>query len=220
MLISLHLPKTAGSSFLFALEEYYSDRILRDYADFPINTPIFKRNTHALKMFALNGVKMPKNIECIHGHFLPLKYLLCRNVKFITWVRDPIERLGSHYYYWLRNYDPSNAPALHKRVIEEQWSLERFCLSDELKNFYGQFLWGFPIKRFDFIVITEYFESELELFSNKFMGTELQVHKKNINNNRDSSSYFENNELRKKIASHHSKDVSFYEYALNMRLTR
>jgi hypothetical protein len=190
MLISLHLPKTAGSSFLAALREHYSDSILKDYADLPINTLILKRNMHALKMLVFNGVNPPRNIECIHGHFLPLKYLLCRNAKFITWVRDPIERLGSHYYYWLRNYDPSNAPSLHKRVIEEKWSLERFSLGNELKNFYSQFLWGFPIKRFDFIGITEYFESEMAFFSNEFIGTELRVHKKNLNENKDSFSYF------------------------------
>ncbi len=220
MLISLHLPKTAGSSFLVSLNEYYNQGVLCDYADFPINTPIFKRNMHALIKCTLNGITPPKNSECIHGHFLPLKYLYCRNVKFITWMRDPVERLASHYYYWLRNYDPKNTPLLHKRVIEEQWSLERFCLGRELRNFYSQFLWGFPVKRFDFIGITEYFESEMDYFSNEVIGSALQIHKKNTSTTKDKSSYFEDNDLRKRIEQYHSKDVSLYKQALNMRLTR
>ena len=218
MLVSLHLPKTAGSSFLLALEEVFSDKIVRDFGDIPINTPALKRNAHALKMLAINSAMQCRNIECVHGHFLPLKYLFCRDAKFVTWLRDPIERLGSHYYYWARNYDPSSAPALHKRVIEEQWSLERFCLSAEMQNFYCKFLWGFPVSRFDFIGITEYFELDMSYFSRIFMGVELRAHQINTNNEKARPSYFEDLELRKKIEEHHSKDVSLYNYALDLRL--
>ena len=220
MLISLHLPKTAGASFLCSLNEYYNQGVLRDFADIPINTPIYKRNMHALKMCIINGITPPKNTDCIHGHYLPLKYLYCRDVKFVTWMRDPIERLASHYYYWLRTYDPKNAPRLHKRVVEEQWSLERFCLGPELRNLYSQFLWGFPVKRFDFIGITEYFESDMNYFSSEFIGSALQVHKMNTNTTKDKSSYFEDNDLRKRVEQYHSKDISLYKQALKTRLTR
>jgi hypothetical protein len=219
MLVSLHLPKTAGASFLAALEECFPDSIYRDYADFPINTPVLKRKIHALKMCAINGVKPYENIECIHGHFLPLKYRFYRDAKFITWVRDPIERLGSHYHHWLRNYNPSRAGALHKKVIEEQWSLERFCLSDEMKNMYSQFLWGFSVSQFDFIGITEYFESEMDYLSNEIIGFPLRLHRKNVNNDKARASYFEDDEVRKKIEQHHDKDVSLYKHALDLRLS-
>jgi hypothetical protein len=159
MLISLHLPKTAGASFYGALHSHYGNNILRDYDDFPINTPAPVRNKSALKKCILNGITAHKNVKCIHGHFLPLKNLLCRNAKFITWIRDPIERLASHYFYWLREYDHENAPPLQKKIVEENWSLARFCLSPELRNTYNQFLWGFPVSRFDFIGITEYYQT-------------------------------------------------------------
>ena len=38
---------------------------------------------------------------CIHGHFLPLSYRhLARraDVRFVTWLREPIDRLLSHYH--------------------------------------------------------------------------------------------------------------------------
>ena len=155
MLISLHLPKTAGSSFVASLEQYYGDRILRDYTDLPINTPVLRRNRRALVNSVLTCFRDYDNIDCIHGHFLPLKYflygILNKDVQFVTWVRDPVERLASHYYFWVRSYHPDKAPLLHKRVVEEKWSFERFCLSEELRNFYCQFLWGFPLARFSFI---------------------------------------------------------------------
>src|SRR5690606_39025041 len=94
------------------------------------------------------------NVKCIHGHFMPYKYhSLLKNKKniFVTWLRDPIERLGSHYYFWLRTYDSKNSPPLHKKVVEENWSFEAFCFSKEMQNVYEQFFWKFPIDNFNFI---------------------------------------------------------------------
>jgi len=221
MLISLHLPKTAGSSFLMSLEQHYGERLSRDYADKPINTPMLRRNSGALVNCILNGLRRDEGLECIHGHFLPLKYLFYstrQDVRFVTWLRDPVERLASHYFFWVRNYDPVNSPPLHKRMIMEKWSLERFCLGPELQNFYCQFFWGFPLSRFDFIGITEYYETEFDFFSRVFLGYSLQPAKENINPNKGKTSYFDDEDLINKIKKHHSKDILLYEKALNIRL--
>jgi len=224
-LVSLHLPKTAGESFYASLDEYYKGRVLRDYADLPINTPPLQRNTTALIKCVFNNFQDYRKYDCVHGHFLPVKYLLyshiAKNVKFITWMRDPIERLASHYYFWIRSYNSKNAHPLRKRVVEEKWSLERFCLSTELRNFYSQFLWAFPLKRFDFIGITEYYETEIEYFSKEFLGHSLNVHRKNINPRKETTSYFaENLPLKEEIINYHSQDVKLYNWALNLRLTQ
>ncbi len=112
MLISVHLPKTAGSSFLAALDGHFGPGLLRDYADLPINTPVTARNASAVKACLRNLLRCPAEVRCVHGHFLPLKYLFCcrRNVKFVTWLRDPLERVASHYFFWPRSYDPQNSP--------------------------------------------------------------------------------------------------------------
>ena len=147
-----------NTSFYKSLEQQFGDYLLKDYSDLPINTPVFKRKMTALHNCILNGVRSHNAVECIHGHFLPLKYLLLgskKKVKFITWMRDPVERLASHYHFWKRSDDSDNAPALHRRIIEEGWSFERFCFSNELRNLYSQFLWGFPFNRFDFVGITK-----------------------------------------------------------------
>jgi hypothetical protein len=48
-IISVHIPKTAGSSFKKILEAYFEDKILFDYEDTPINTPPFFGNTRHSK---------------------------------------------------------------------------------------------------------------------------------------------------------------------------
>ena len=219
MLISLHLPKTAGSSFRASLEEYYHGDVRRDYADLPINTPKIKRNIAALKHSAFPGGV--SRVSCIHGHFLPLKYFFLKDAKFITWMRDPVERLASHYYYWQRHYDPKNCPPLHRQMMEEAWSLEDFCLNHKLRNFYSQFLWGFPIRKFDFIGITEHYESDIEYFSRQFMGAALPVYAINTNETKKTSAYFADMpQLRQDVERYHRKDIALYNKALDMRANR
>jgi hypothetical protein len=72
-----------------------------------------------------------------------------------TWLRDPIERLTSHYYYWVRDYNPKTAGKLRRRMVEENWTLEQFCFSKKIRIIHTTFFWGFPISRFDLVGITE-----------------------------------------------------------------
>lgn len=221
MLVSLHMPKTAGESFFNSLKDYYGDQVQRDYEDKPINTPVLRRNSNALKMCVLNALKSYEEADCIHGHFLPLKYMLCKNAVFVTWMRDPVERLASHYFFWKRTHAPEITFPLRKKVIEENWSLEKFCLSPEFRNFYSQFLWGFPIGRFSFIGITEDYDNELAFFYKHFFKNDsFQVYKKKRNLEKEKGSYFEDKEFRARVERYHSKDVALYRKALEMKERR
>ena len=172
-IISVHIPKTAGSSFKKILEAYFEDKILFDYEDAPINTPPFFRKYKALKDSFLTPKRLHGNARCIHGHFMPYKYSrLDRNkTLFVTWLRNPLERMISHYKYWIRTYTPQS-PRLHRKIVEEKWSLEDFCFSPATRNFYAQFLWSFPLELFDFIGITESFDEDLQVFGQKFLSKE------------------------------------------------
>lgn len=222
MLISVHLPKTAGSSFLSAIEQHYGDRLVQDYGDRPINKSTFRRNFDAVQGCLLNMGSRPRfrHIDCIHGHFMPFKYLLLKASKkkqFVVWMRDPVERLASHYLYWVRNYNPIDAGNLHRRVVEEKWSLERFCLGPEMKNVYSKFFWGFPLARFDFVGITEFYDSEIEYFSQHLVGAELQSIRVNVNPNPVPNSYIDDTDFRLRVQVHHQADVMLYEQALALR---
>jgi hypothetical protein len=221
MIVSLHFPKTAGTSFARSLEEHFGGAFLRDYADLPINAPALERNRHAVQACLENERKDFSNVECIHGHFLPLKYLLLgvrREVKFITWMREPVERLASHYGYWLNSYNPSTAPSLHRRVVEEKWSLERFCLGPELQNFYGQFLWGFSLERFDFVGIVEHYEEDFAYCAETFLGRRLPVYQENVGRKgSEQAVHVRDEEFRRAVEAHHRHDVELYQRALAVR---
>jgi hypothetical protein len=222
MLISVHLPKTAGSSFLRGLEQHFGERLVQDYGDRPINKGTVKRNFDAVQSCVLNTGSRSRfrNIDCIHGHFMPLKYryLSTPTPKLsVVWVRDPVERLASHYQYWVERYHPIDSGKLHRRVVEEKWSLERFCLGPEMKNVYSKFFWGFSLRRFDFVGITEFYDSEIERFSQQILNAPLDKVWVNANPNRFGQRYIDDLDFRRKIQAHHSADVALYKEALSIR---
>lgn len=227
MLVSIHMPKTAGTSFRATLEDHFGDRFRHDYQDYPLAHPPQARRQQARDW---GEAALPGNfagVDCVHGHFLPLKYLKLAErlpCTFVTWLREPVARLVSHYHYWLRAYDgesPLVSP-LHRRVVEEGWTLQQFCLAPELRDVYSQFLWGFPLDRLDFVGITEFFPEDLRYFSREILGNKVRSHTLN-RRPRDAGPVSEAKigELdRPRIEQYHARDVALYRLALERRTAR
>lgn len=219
MLVSVHLPKTAGMSFRAALEDHFGDRFLPDYGDRPMNTTALRRNSYASKEAVRIRLAKRPDADCVHGHFMPLKYRFLRDTQFVAWLRDPVERLGSQYHYWRRSYNPQTPSVMQRRMVEEDWSLERLCLGPEFRNFYQRYFWGFPLKRFAYLGITEFFDEDIQEFSQRFLGAPQQAPQ--VNRNPEApKTYFEDPDLRRRIESYHAVDFGIYRQALQMRAAR
>ncbi|MBN1224487.1 MAG: sulfotransferase family 2 domain-containing protein [Candidatus Aminicenantes bacterium] len=89
-LISLHIPKCAGQSFMRILRMWFKDNFRPHYLQ-------------------LRGVPPPRHdLEpgiCIHGHFNRAKGIGVPDYypavsQFITVLRDPLEAAVSNYFYW------------------------------------------------------------------------------------------------------------------------
>lgn len=227
MIISLHTPKAAGSSFQRLLRKHYFIWLVNDYADLPINKTIDERHAEVLAFRESFGSMKKafykfRGVQCIHGHFLPYKYLdvFKGDVQYITWLRDPLERLASHYHFWMRDYDPRFSAKFHTKVFLENWSFEKFCFSEEMQNVYDQFLWNFPVERFDFIGITEHFNEDVDYFRSHFLNnTKHQAVMINTNAAKKEP-YFTDKGLLKELREFHAKDYAIYEYALAQREKR
>lgn len=221
MIISVHIPKTAGTSFGLALKDKFGERLKPKYGDRLFNMPVFERNKSALLAAIDNSEAIYENVDCIHGHFLPVQFLLLNELEpltFITWMRNPVERLISDYYHTLRNFD-EHSPPMQQRIVHEKWSLEKYCLSEVFRNVYSQFFWGFPLEIFDFIGITDYYSSDLMYFGRKFLGTELKLYHENTNNT-NKGNYPLDKSLKREIESFHSRDMALYQKALQIRTER
>jgi len=220
MLIFVHLPKTAGRSFGNALAEHFDGQTLREHDRL---FPWHRCAARTAMQNAQNRLRGFSELECIQGHFMPLKYRFLHlnpKVRFVTWISDPVERLVSHYHFWQRIYDPSAQVGLLRDVIENNWFLERFCLSEPFRNFYSQYLWKFPLQFFDFFGITEHYEMDLEWFSDAVLQAPLSVRRDNFNEQRSGERYSLDKVFRADVARYHAKDMNIYQQALEMRSAR
>ncbi|MGB3513307.1 MAG: sulfotransferase family 2 domain-containing protein, partial [Microcoleaceae cyanobacterium] len=117
-IISVHVPKTAGTTFRDVLEQVYG--VAGICVDNQLQYPTIK-----------------PQFRVIHGHFPMIKYEgKFPQAKRIIWLRNPVERLISQYFYWknlpLEN-NPFNDPH-HKLVIEQNLSIVEFAEMPEMRN--------------------------------------------------------------------------------------
>ena len=121
-IIFLHIPKTGGRSL--------QDIILRKYSDEEVIIDAHEK----FREISAWDEERKRNIRYIQGHFIfGIHKIFPQKCKYITLLRDPIERVISHYYYIKRS---PNHPM--NRVIEEQClDLEGYVTSgvcDEVQN--------------------------------------------------------------------------------------
>ena len=91
---------------------------------------------------------------------------MCQYHVYLTFLRDPLQRAISHYYHWKRTPDLNNRVCI--KLLEENWSLEKFLFSPFFQNFYSQFFFGFNMNKFDFIGISERFDESIDLLRVEF----------------------------------------------------
>jgi len=229
MLISVHTPKTGGSSFEAFLKNYFGHQFREDYIENPLFSKAFELLAHNAILFNTELNESNRNkyrsqgTYCIHGHFIAHKYsnfLLDENTQYITWFREPAERLASHYNYWQRADKNTISTPLHQTVIDENWSFERFCLSDELRNVYSKYLWNFPVEHFEFIGIYEHYDDDLKYFAQHFLNiTDFDIPKVNVNPLKNGN-YSDGIDFLDELKSFHSEDYILYNYALKKRQER
>ena len=94
ILISLHIPKTAGTSFRNILKSVYGENQV-------VRFDISRMGVVRMNENVYQKSKLP-NVKVIHGHFtfqdLSGSFTLPETYKLITWMRDPVKRVISNYY--------------------------------------------------------------------------------------------------------------------------
>jgi hypothetical protein len=165
VIISVHIPKTAGTSLGWGLRDRFGDRLLEDYADRPLSdTPEDDARRQAARAeVRLNGAKLLDKYDAVHGHFIADKYAtLPGEPLFCVVLRDPVDRAASHYRQWTELPNPVNV--MSRKVIEEGLDLAAFTALPGQANLYGTFLGRMPLERFAVVGLTEAYEETLKLF--------------------------------------------------------
>ncbi|MGK0391626.1 MAG: hypothetical protein ACI94Y_004393, partial [Maribacter sp.] len=160
-LISIHIPKTGGTTFYAILEQIYGEQV---------SISIKRRH---LKKGKLQDYLNNKT-KVLHGHlyYSEIKKIhFNTNVKIICWLRDPVERVLSNYRFFiknLRNPEKSKHPNFYKELylpnkhrINEP--LLEYAAKEETQNKMSKFLKGITLEELFFFGFLESFNEDINI---------------------------------------------------------
>jgi hypothetical protein len=206
LIVSIHVPKTGGETFREILEELTEGHLQRDYGDRPL-APLTLRQRLRL---ATSRPHLEPDTRAVHGHFIATKYWRrYPEARYMAWLREPVERLASHYHYWKRKPDRQNPTC--RRLMEEDLSLEAFAALPEMRDVQARFVGEVPVERLAFVGLTERYDDSLRLFRRAFypdMTVETERH--NTNPERDGDRYPLEPQVRASIEDLNAADVALY----------
>lgn len=197
MLLSVHIPKTAGVSFRRILAQLFEEDIVLKY----------------WQMTDARGrviSEIAANVRCIHGHF-PTDELLPKfpAAKLVTWVRDPVERVISSYHHRLR--DPDWAHPVTRELHEKKLSLVDFARIEMMRNEMTRYIGTRQLKEFAFIGVTENFDASLAQFLRMFGFDRVPIPRENCNPLRTTERYEVDRRTRDAIAALNEQDMALYQ---------
>lgn len=215
-LIHLHIHKTGGRSFFPVLKSVYGDAV-----DGPRNRGnLFFNNPNPVPLIEL----IPDNKRVLFGH---LEYKHVKDIaerdhpKITTWVRDPVERVISNYYFTMK-----------KKYVESENNDQNFADDSTLLdyasnpqniNLMSYFLEGLDFEKIFFIGTLENYFEDLDILAKKLKWKSYLkgLHKndnKEFRTNPKCATKVVTPEMREEIYNLNKRDVELYNMVLNRRL--
>ena len=201
MLISVHIPKCAGTSFRHVLQGLYGERIRLNYGE------IFSR---AQARPAL----VPAGTACIHGHFFADAFDdFYPKATFITWLRHPVERVVSNYEHFLRS--PDWRDDCCRALYGQRLGLREFAELEWMRNMATRYLADKSLAEFAFVGVAERFSESLHVFGAACgWPTDLPAPRENINPLRARPRYSLAPETYEHLLALNGDDLAIYEQAV------
>ena len=221
MIISVHIRKAGGSSFRQALKNYYGKKLLLDYGDeIGSNFESSKKKRLISKQKIIkNKQNIIENYNIIHGHFFAQKYeeILGKQLAYVTFLRDPVERVLSNYFYLKRNPKRKNPDA--QLIHKMGYSLQEYIQHPDACNVQSQFLNEKKLNEFKFVGVVEQYHQSIILY-NKIFNTKLEIKSlKNVNPNKNYD-YQISKHTHDLIVQNNQKDIKLYSEALKILNTK
>jgi hypothetical protein len=152
-LLSIHIPKTAGTSFYHVLEQVYPTGL---------SPSIKRRNLTGPKEDIIDLSQYP----IVHGHVTweeAAPYCDKEKTKIICWLRNPVDRVLSNYRFFITGLthperNPEVAEMNRHRIHE---SLLEYAEREENRNRMSRFTAGLAPEDFFYIGLVECFDQDL-----------------------------------------------------------
>ena len=151
-LVSVHFAKSGGSSLARALANHYGQEIFWDSTHDPCNA------SHD----ASEPPDLPANTRAVHGHFRGDRYASYNPRILFTFLREPVDKLISVYFFW-KSLPPSDSPD-HLHFLRENPSILEYAHQTAgvaCTAYFG----GMDMRDFDMIGFHDRREQDLAILS-------------------------------------------------------
>jgi len=212
MIIAVHIPKTAGTSFRQRMARSFGSRMLHDYGDsVGLNTPAAE-TWRAIRMAKLRARRdeLLRNYDLIYGHFVADKYVgLFPTTHFVGFFRDPYQQILSLYYFIMRPPVNGYVHPLVQRFRELRPTLMDFI--EAAPNIQSTYLGRISIDDFTIVGLTEQYERSVVVFETVFdCKLPVDLEHINVNPHQGGRPYAIEQAVRDAIDRHSPADVDLY----------
>jgi len=214
MIISIHIPKTAGSSLREMLQIEFGARLMLDYGDwagFDSPEAIAHRAARTSKMRRRRD-RLLASYDIIHGHFVADKYAdLFSATDFVALFRDPCQQAVSNYFYLQQN--PQIRHPAVKAFHDAKMTLHDYLRWNATGNPQTRLLGSVSIDMLAMVGLTEEFSRSIALFNATFGRRLTNPVFVNVNPAWRGGGYEIDADVRKMVETHREADVALYRRA-------
>jgi hypothetical protein len=200
-IISVHFPKSGGTSLRIQFERILGTSMLLDYDHDPLGP-------HS----AQTVDQLPCNIRMVHGHFRAVRYQKIRDAFRFTFLRHPVDNLLSIYFFW-KTY-PESDNFWHSKFLREGPTIEAFAKYGPLQRLMSEsYFGGYDMSHFDFVGFHETRAADIAKLSMKIgLPLDATIHVNRTNNNSETRAEIENDpRVIGRLSSLLVDDVRFFE---------
>jgi hypothetical protein len=214
MLLSVHIPKTAGTSFWNTLRDVYGERVLwhnNDWVEVGGPEAIARRERHRAELVGDPAI-FAQRFDALHGHYSARKYLgAFPDARLVTFVRDPFQHVLSCYWFAVRSESLPH-PGHHVFKARDMSVLELIEMYPDHQSMYVD---GVPLDAFAMVGIYERYDESLALFE-RVLGVTIpdRGRRENVNPSRPEHGYAITPEVRRAVERHRAGDIELYRRAV------
>jgi len=162
MFISIHIPKTAGTSLGHLFDYGSGRRVLWDYKP-DYSNALMEEPAYWLEHKSF----IERQFDFIHGHFFYQKYAdIFPDAVYVTCLRHPVHRIVSQYNHILHEQDESEW--LYRYIVENDMDVVDFAAMDGIHNAQSLHLQGRSVENYDFVFISEWLDMSFAAFCKRY----------------------------------------------------
>jgi hypothetical protein len=224
--LSIHIPKTGGSSFQKTLQQLYGedsfqrlDFTVREAGGRPNMKATNRTSQELLDRIDSRG-ELPSDIRVLHGHFhyedFTRFFELDSGTRVVTWLREPVRRIVSNYNYILSTFhrETELTPRSEQHFKRLVKSLLEFARHPRDVHLYADYLRGRDLSEYDFVGVMEAYEDEL-IRLGKILGV-TEIPQFNVNQARQKAPALDRDQELALVALY-KENLEIYKKALDIK---